>query len=188
MSFEAVYYGKTQGFEGGYVNDPSDSGGETFRGISRRSNPKWVGWAYVDEAKRKVGTKAAAINRYFKDDDEMASLVASLYQNLYWNPLNGIPELPDRVKMKLFDTAVNTGQNPAVQILQIALNRNGAKLSVDGKLGPLTRQAALSKDPDATLKAFSGAQADYYTGLVRKNPKNAKFLKGWLNRAAWLPC
>ena len=32
---------KTLETEGGYVNDPSDSGGETYCGIARNSNPNW---------------------------------------------------------------------------------------------------------------------------------------------------
>ena len=30
--------------EGGYVFDPHDPGGETWRGIARAFNPKWTGW------------------------------------------------------------------------------------------------------------------------------------------------
>ena len=42
---------KTLETEGGYVNDPSDSGGETYCGIARNSNPKWEGWKIVDAHK-----------------------------------------------------------------------------------------------------------------------------------------
>jgi len=34
--------------EGGFVNDPADSGGMTYRGISRKSNKRWVGWPIID--------------------------------------------------------------------------------------------------------------------------------------------
>ena len=39
--------------EGGYVHDSDDSGGETYRGISRRYNPTWEGWDIIDTYKRK---------------------------------------------------------------------------------------------------------------------------------------
>ena len=39
--------------EGGWVNDPNDIGGETYRGISRKFNPKWNGWSVIDEMKKK---------------------------------------------------------------------------------------------------------------------------------------
>ncbi|MBW1801582.1 MAG: hypothetical protein JRJ85_12745, partial [Deltaproteobacteria bacterium] len=35
---------KTTAIEGGYVFDPDDAGGETYKGISRRFNPSWGGW------------------------------------------------------------------------------------------------------------------------------------------------
>ena len=38
--------------EGGYVNDPSDAGGETYLGISRKANPYWKGWEMVDTIKQ----------------------------------------------------------------------------------------------------------------------------------------
>ena len=43
--------------EGYYVNDPSDSGGETYCGIARNSNPKWQGWKIVDKHKLNTGRR-----------------------------------------------------------------------------------------------------------------------------------
>ena len=37
--------------EGGYVNDPKDPGGETYKGISRKNHPDWEGWNIIDEKK-----------------------------------------------------------------------------------------------------------------------------------------
>src|SRR6478736_3168268 len=39
--------------EGGWNNDPTDKGKETYMGISRKHNPDWFGWQYVDEVKGK---------------------------------------------------------------------------------------------------------------------------------------
>ena len=33
-----IAYRRTSRFEGGYVNDPKDAGGETYNGISRTAN------------------------------------------------------------------------------------------------------------------------------------------------------
>ena len=35
--------------EGGYVNDPDDPGGETYKGIARNMWPDWAGWAIIDK-------------------------------------------------------------------------------------------------------------------------------------------
>jgi len=37
--------------EGGYANIKGDTGGETYRGISRKKNPSWSGWKVVDSQK-----------------------------------------------------------------------------------------------------------------------------------------
>ncbi len=39
--------------EGGYVNDPDDPGGETYKGIARNRNSKWSGWTHIDLLKNK---------------------------------------------------------------------------------------------------------------------------------------
>ena len=40
-------YKKIEAAEGGYVNDPDDKGGETYKGISRKANPDWNGWINI---------------------------------------------------------------------------------------------------------------------------------------------
>ena len=44
----------TLAHEGGYVKDPDDRGGETYKGIARRYNPGWSGWARIDKAKKQA--------------------------------------------------------------------------------------------------------------------------------------
>jgi lysozyme family protein len=88
-SFESVFKGHTSGFEGGYVNDPADRGGETYRGISRKSWPDWAGWALIDQAKAAGLRSASAIGRHFADDSEMDALVTEFYKNEFWEPFDG---------------------------------------------------------------------------------------------------
>ena len=63
-------------FEGGYANDPNDSGGETFRGVSRRNWPKWPGWPLIDRAKAEGCRTAKAVNARFAGDAQMDTLTA----------------------------------------------------------------------------------------------------------------
>ncbi|MCL2029533.1 MAG: hypothetical protein FWG97_03875 [Deltaproteobacteria bacterium] len=82
MSFDRVYK-QTKEFEGGYVDDPLDAGGETFRGISRKNHPKWPGWPLISQAKadgRLAGAAGAAalarfIDERFRGDAAMERLV-----------------------------------------------------------------------------------------------------------------
>ena len=38
----------TMGHEGGYANNKLDTGGETYRGVSRNNWPDWEGWRLID--------------------------------------------------------------------------------------------------------------------------------------------
>jgi lysozyme family protein len=185
MSFEAAYE-QTKQFEGGYVNDPDDAGGETFRGISRRSHPSWPGWTEIDQIKR-IAPKG--IDAYFQNNKNMNQRVADFYKTEYWDKFSN---LPDRLHQKIFDTSVNTGYKRAVIILQEALNSLDAKISEDGIIGRMTRA---SIEPftngayslDVLLDKYCERQAAFYQGLATKKASQKKFLKGWLKRAAWLP-
>ncbi len=99
------------------------------------------------------------------------------------------PAIPDRLQMKLFDTAVNTGVPRAVKILQQSLNdlKPEARLTVDGKLGPKTKGAMCGLAEVDILRAYAARQAKFYQGIVARDPGQGKFLKGWLRRAEWLP-
>jgi lysozyme family protein len=77
--------------EGGYVNHPSDPGGETNYGISKRSHP---------EVDIKNLTKVGAIDIYRKE---------------YWNP--AWEELGFPLAACMMDTAVNMGPGRAKQFL-----------------------------------------------------------------------
>ena len=180
-------------FEGGYANDPADSGGETFRGVSRRNWPKWPGWALIDQAKAEGRRTSAAINAHFEGDAEMERLVADFYRQNFWKPFERFG-LPARLTAKLFDTAVNMGPGRAAKLLQTAVNSLGpvVGLVVDGAIGPRTLDALglLLDTPHGegrVLAAYSDAQANHYQAIVRNKSSQKKFLKGWLRRAAWIP-
>ena len=181
MPFEKAYR-QTKRFEGGYAWVKGDSGGETFRGITRRSHPGWPGWPKVDEAKSQAGIQPKEIDKILAKDPQIDPMVELLYRAEYWDPLG---ELPDLIKMKLFDMSVNMGRAQAVKLLQAALADPSVK--ADGALGPITRGAAAKADPAKLLERMRQAQAGYYRDLARRKPANAKFLAGWLARAEWVP-
>lgn len=84
--------------EGGYVNDPKDLGGETYRGISRRFNPQWSGWSLIDK----------------KDFKAADAFVEEFYFNNYWRN-NGCNDLAFPLDICVFDTAVLCGSKRAKQ-------------------------------------------------------------------------
>jgi lysozyme family protein len=147
--------------EGGYVNDPTDSGGETCYGISKRVYP---------DLDIKNLTEDQAKQIYYKD---------------WWIRRSYYEITNCTLATKVFDTAVNIGATRANIILQRCLNVNGyPNIKDDGDLGPMTIRSINACDPQIILTVFRTAQANYYKAVVAKNPKDAKFLKGWLARAA----
>lgn len=105
--------------EGGYVNDPDDAGGETYLGISRKNNPKWVGWEVIDDIKKKYGTKN--ITSRLKKDIALTNSAKLLYKQNYWDifELDDIPS--QEIAHQLFDTCVNCGKTTAIRIAQQVL-------------------------------------------------------------------
>lgn len=105
--------------EGGYVNDPDDAGGETYLGISRKNNPKWVGWEVIDDIKKKYGTKN--ITSRLKKDVALTNSAKLLYKQNYWDVLE-LDDIPSQdISHQLFDTCVNCGKTTAIRIAQQVL-------------------------------------------------------------------
>ena len=134
MDFDAAFE-RLIGHEGGYSNHPSDPGGETKFGISRRSYPG--------------------------EDIEHLTLerAKEIYRRDFWGPA-GCDVVPDCIKFDLFDTAVNSGVVTAIKLLQRAAGSDR-----DGKLGPRTLMAAQAMDPERLLARFNGHRLDYLNDL-----------------------
>lgn len=104
--------------EGGYINDPNDAGGETYLGISRRNNPRWVGWEVIDTEKKK-GLKN--ITARLKKDTALTNSAKLLYKQKYWDVLE-LDDIPSQgIAHQLFDTCVNCGKTTAIRIAQQVL-------------------------------------------------------------------
>ena len=150
--------------EGGYVNDPTDRGGETKYGISKRAYPN------VDI--RNLTIEGA------KD----------IYLEDYWKASGSHHMLNYDLALELFDTGVNMGQGISRRFLQEALNlmnRNGRdfpNLEVDGKIGPITITAYRKVDDKILLKVLNGLQFMRYVWICRERPDQEKYFNGWMKR------
>lgn len=152
--------------EGGFVNDPDDSGGRTIYGISERAHPElWKDGPPSYETARKVYEQAYILAEKF---DQIPD-----------------PWLRDQV----IDYGVTSGPDTATRLLQEVLG-----VKVDGVIGPQTLKAINNFPPSSLFGypvpgrvalnlAFERARAVRYIRLVQKRPKDVKFLFGWLKRA-----
>lgn len=150
--------------EGGYVNDPTDRGGETKYGISQRAYPN------VDIA---ALTLEAAKRIYYQD---------------YWKKTGCESIIKYEIAAELFDTAVNMGSRTSVKILQEALNlmnrnqNNFADLVVDGMFGSKTVAAYKKVDDQILLKVLNGLQFRRYVEICEGDPSQEKYFNGWMKR------
>lgn len=68
----------------------------------------------------------------------------------------------------------------AVKLLQRALNRLGAKLAVDGVIGPATRAAAAAYLPDDINRALVDVRLGFYDAIVAGDPRMTRGQRGSL--------
>lgn len=181
----------TSGHEGGYSNDPADSGGETYRGISRRYHPSWDGWIIVDSYKSKPNFPKNMAN-----DSQLNEKVESFYKMLYWD-INLLDDFSSQeIANEMYDTGVNMGTVKAAKFLQKALNvlnKNGslyADLSEDGKIGFNTLKAMKTcidtVGADFIYKVLNILQGNQYIEIMINNPTQEKFALGWLRRVDFI--
>lgn len=111
--FEKAYL-RTKKFEGGYVNDPDDSGGETYHGISRKFHPTWPGWKIIDEQKKKENFPKNLNERR----SELLPLEKNFYKKEFWDKVWGDKISDQRVANDMYDTAVNMGVGTSIKLSQ----------------------------------------------------------------------
>jgi len=100
--------------EGEYVNDPKDSGGETYRGISRRWFPNWGGWKIIDIYKKDKKLN----NKNLSENKELVNLVFSFYKKEFWDKIWGDKINNQKVANLLLDSSVNIGIANAIKMSQ----------------------------------------------------------------------
>lgn len=168
---------KTLETEGFYVKDPSDSGGETYCGIARNSNPKWEGWKIVDKHKPLKWNQKI-------EDSELERLVIDVYDTKYYQPIKADKIDSDMIGVHLFDMGVNAGTGAAVKLLQQSINKvYGVTIATDGAIGNITLTYTNNKAKLSELvNEFINQRKGYYQDIVKRKPSQSKFLQGWLNR------
>ncbi len=167
----------TIGLEGGYVNDPRDTGGETNWGITAR-----VARANGYAGSMRTLPRETAVGIYRREYADKPGFSA-------------VAEVSPAIGGELFDTGVNMGPHWPSLWLQQSLNafNNGGRLYADigedGDIGPGTLRAlkALIEHRGeegervilAALNAFQGVR---YIELTRRRGANEAFAFGWFKR------
>lgn len=153
MTFDEAFT-KLLGHEGGYSNHPSDPGGETNWGVTK---------------------KVAQANGYLGSMKEYPVFEAKLvYRASYWDACR-CDELSDAVRFDVFDGAVNSGVGQSIKWLQRAVSATD-----DGVIGMKTLLACNAL-PGPTVQArYNGHRLEFMTNLKTWSA----FGGGWARRIA----
>ncbi len=186
MANFSTAYKHTARVEGGYANHPSDTGGETWRGIARKKNPKWPGWIIVDSLRAKPGFPQSLAK-----SEDLQKHVLAIYKRQYWDVMNLDLLNNQQVATELYDTGVNAGPGVAAVFFQRVLNvcnLNGKlfpDLVVDGAVGPVTISAfnkLSNTDQLMVWRLLNCLQGEKYVSIAEANRSQEVFMRSWASR------
>lgn len=161
--------------EGGYANNPADTGGETYAGIARNYWPSWQGWPLIDRIKVNFGRDAKTINKYAKIDPFIAPAISKFYKQNFWD-VNKLDQFNDQqLANTVYDFGVNSGTGRAAKYLQQVVG-----VSADGKIGPQTLAAVNKLEAKVTHEKYNRERESFYRSIAKGN--QLQFLKSWLSR------
>ena len=142
--------------EGGFVNHPSDPGGMTNLGVTKKTWEDFVGHP-VSEADMRALTPEK---------------VAPLYEQKYWRSCY-CETLPRGLSLLIFSMGINAGPGRGVKLLQSCIG-----FVADGVIGSKTMELIKSANVTDLIQKYSNARRDYYKSLKTFDV----FGKGWLAR------
>jgi lysozyme family protein len=157
--------------EGGYVNHPQDKGGATNLGVTLRV---WKSMGYDKNGDNVINEKDI---RLLTPED--AKLV---FRAGYWNRW-----LADQIKNQsvaefLTDWVYTSGVHGIKEPQRVLNEMTGAGMPVDGVVGPRTLKLVNSVDQKSFFEALKLRRLDFSERIVKNDPGQVVFLKGWKNR------
>lgn len=168
-------------WEGGFTDDKDDPGGVTNWGVDRRMLESMAKNPSDRERLHEIGVRLPICRQSIVD--LTPAQAKQIYRYEVWDKL-GLNRFALPVACVLFDAGVNMGQKRSTKIIQMAHNvlHPSFRLVEDGILGPKTRQAIITDQPMPLAKKALDKREQWYNDRVKVNPKQKKFLAGWLNR------
>lgn len=151
-------------WEAGFVNDPVDKGGATNMGITIGT------WRQIGYDKNRDGIIDVKDIRLLDEHDFAAVL------RIYWNRWRAERIINQSVANILVDWVFTSG-SWGIRIPQRILG-----LKEDGVVGPLTLKAINEQPPKELFNKLFKARQKFFNDIVKNNPSQKRFIKGWLNR------
>ena len=164
--FESVI-GYSFDFEGGYVNNKNDRGGETKFGITA---------PFLEDYKYALpGGKSKPLSELTKDD-------AKLLYKAQWNKYNLGYIRNKELALLLNDYMINSYAKKVAQRVQNILNSNGANIKIDGIFGEETLNAINNTNKEWLIEQILIDRYHWYRKTVQNDKVQIKHYKGWINR------
>ena len=138
--------------EGGYVNHPSDPGGETNFGITKST--------------------ARSYGYHGSMRTIPMTVVEKIYKSQYWDAMS-CENFDFALAYQLFDAAVNHGLLNARKILQRTI-----KVKDDGIMGAVSLAAIRQLDTADLVQMYNAERISFYTRISTF----PTFGRGWMNR------
>lgn len=185
----------TMNSEGAYSYREADTGLQTYKGISRKWNPKWIGWAIVDKALekypelkipyKKPPASIHKLNFELNVNEELEYLIYDFYYENYYTKC-GADRIGGKLAVVLFDISVLQGLRRAGKTLQKCLNIHfKTNLVVDAVIGSGTikvlNEVIQDKGLEVVLDRLIYEMKDNLIEASKLN-ENIVFLGGWMNR------
>jgi lysozyme family protein len=170
--------------EGGFTADKED---DAHYGLAQPRNGR-----PFDCTCTNLGITQATLSAYYGRQasiEEVRNLSPDLAREIYATRYFSGPRLhtlPEPIQAAMLDASVNSGPRRAVIFLQAVLNQAGyGPMQCDGAVGPTTRAAAERAQQDMgamLLAALIEQRRAFLADLVKADPGDARFWRGWMRR------
>jgi lysozyme family protein len=157
-----LFFPKLQKHEGGFALVKGDRGLKTYQGITEKNFPNWDGWPVIN---------AMLAKGLIKNGVKVPSLdgsVKAFYKANFWDKVKADSIQSQPVAELYVDWFINSGKIAHTKVKE-ALKELGA--------------TGINKANSTQLhKLLIDKRVKFFNNIVKSNPTQIKFLKGWLSR------
>lgn len=153
----------------GFADDPDDRGGATMVGVTigtYRSYCKYKG--------KKVPSVTDLKNISYKEWRDIV-------HTMFWSKWKADLIEDQNVANMIVDWVWASGQGIGIKRVQKILG-----VTADGIVGPKTIAAVNAQNPKELFKKVYDGRAAHFNAIVKANPSQKKWLKGWMNRINYI--